>query len=230
MVSDAIILSGGFGIRLRDKISAVPKPMASVKGRPFLEYLFDYLESFGVCNVILSTGHLSKVIEDHFGENYRSIKIRYSIEKEPMGTGGAIMMALPKINSDKFMVFNGDTLFKADIKAMTEFHLQKSADITLALRNIKDISRYGKIRFDKDLRIVSFIEKESESGPGWINGGIYIINKAFLESIKLPEIFSFEKDFFSLYSGKIGLYGFKATGYFIDIGTPGDYDKANIEL
>lgn len=230
MVPDAIILAGGFGSRLRSKVSAIPKPMAPIKNRPFLEYLLDHIRSFDVHTVLLSTGYLSIVIEDHFGYKYKDMTVKYSVEEEPLGTGGAIVKALPQIMSENFLVFNGDTLFKIDINDMMDFHLNKGAEITIALRYLENTQRYGKLVLDRNSKVRNFQEKNRNTHGGWINGGVYLINKSLLESKVFPERFSIESDFFNLNADHIAMYGYKTDAYFIDIGTPDDYEKARTEF
>ncbi|MDZ7737600.1 MAG: nucleotidyltransferase family protein [Bacteroidales bacterium] len=230
MVNEAIILAGGLGTRLRGTIRDIPKAMAPVKGKPFIEYLLTYLDLSGINRVILSTGHLSSVINEHLGENFGNIHISYSEEKKPLGTGGAIALAAPMIKEDKFFVLNGDTLFKTSLKKMAHQHSETGADITIALRKMDDISRYGNISINDNNRILSFSEKENQKVEGMINAGIYLINKSVLKMAVLPDIFSIEKDLFPILLRKSNIYGYTDSAYFIDIGTPADYKKAQDEL
>ena len=230
MNSDAIILAGGFGTRLSDLARDIPKPMIQVNGRPFLEYVLDYLQRQGIKNVILSTGYLSEVIEAHFGKSYHNIKISYSVEDKPLGTGGAIMAALRLAGSPDCLVMNGDTLFLADLNDLERMHREKNADISLLLRNVDNVGRYGAVNIDKYNLITGFSEKEVSKREGLVNGGIYMIKKESLSKLKMPSVFSLEKDLFSALPRKLKLYGLESDGYFIDIGTPEDYMKAIDEL
>lgn len=230
MVREALVLAGGFGTRLSGVISSIPKPMAPVNGRPFLEYLLDYLSYNGINHVILSTGHLSDVIAGHFGNSYKEMKLSYSVETKPLGTGGALFAALDHISTDQILVLNGDTLFKADIGQLSDTHRLKDADISIALRYADDVGRFGAIVTDPDDRVTVFSEKSGESKGGWINGGLYLIQKKILESIRMPEVFSLERDLFAALADSLRIYTIKSDGYFIDIGTAEDYQRAASEL
>ena len=177
---DAIVLAGGFGTRLQTVVSDVPKSMALVNNRPFLEYLFDYLISQGVENATLSVGFKHEVIIRHFGDTYKSLNIHYVIEHEPLGTGGGVRLAMWKTNGPRALVMNGDTLFRVDYKAMLDFHLKSKAAATLAIHQTKDTERFGLVKRNKIGRIIGFTEKSKKTPSGYINGGVYIIEKTFL--------------------------------------------------
>ena len=230
MVNEAIILAGGLGTRLQRVIEGLPKAMAPVSGRPFLEYLLDHLIESGLTHAILSTGHLSDVIQDHFGDKYHDLKLSYVVEDKPLGTGGAIVLAGERVQKKQYFVMNGDTLFRVDMRKMYSMHCNKKADITIALRKAENVSRYGCINIDEGGRIISFSEKEKEKGSGWINGGIYLMNKTVIDNAELPGIFSVEKDLFPSLLSDQHVYGYTDDGYFIDIGTPEDYERAQHEL
>ena len=227
---EAIVLAGGFGTRLQQVVSEVPKSMAPVNQRPFLEYLFDYIISQGVTKVVLSVGYKHEIISGHFGNRYKSLAIQYSVETEPLGTGGGIRLALWKIDGLRALVMNGDSLFKMDYRALMEFHLEKKADATLALRKLGDTSRYGRVSVNRAKRISGFEEKGGSSGAGYINGGVYIIEKYFLMDPEFRGRFSIENECFARLYPEARLYGFPAEGYFLDIGIPEDYSKAQHEF
>ncbi len=230
MQAKAIILAGGFGTRLRKCVENIPKPMAPVRGRPFLEYILDHLHKYNISDVVLSTGYLSSKISEYFGNSYRNINIKYSEEDMPMGTGGATKLSLNKLDSELVFIINGDTLFRADLGKMVSSHKERKAAITIALRHTDNCDRYGKITTDSDNRIINFSEKTPEGGPGWINGGIYLLNRSIFDNTAFPEVFSLEKDLFSVYTSELKIYGAKDNAYFIDIGTPEDYKRAEDEL
>lgn len=230
MNSDAIILAGGFGTRLSGVAGDIPKPMAPVKGRPFLEFLLDYLSDQGIRKVILSTGYRSEIIEAHFGRLYNNIAISYSIEEKPLGTGGAIMAALRLASTKDCLVLNGDTLFRVPLNDLEKIHSEKSADISIALRSVSDAGRYGAVILDNNSRILSFAEKEAGGNEGLVNGGIYMLGRDLLESLGMPPVFSIEKELFAALTGNLNLFGMVCSSYFIDIGTPEDYLRANDEL
>lgn len=226
---DALILAGGKGTRLSSVISHVPKPMAPIADRPFMEYLLDYLIDQGVERLILSTGYKHEVIETFFGASYRGIEVSYVQELEPLGTGGAILRALETVTrGENVIVLNGDTYFPVDLRAMFQHHLHLNSDVTVALRTERNPARFGKVTMDGS-RIVSFREKENGTGT-LINGGIYIVHVARLLSSQLPNIFSFERDFLETSTESRYLAGFISDAYFIDIGIPEDYAAAQRTL
>ncbi len=227
---EAIVLAGGFGTRLQEVIADLPKSMALINGRPFLEYQFNYLEEQGVSDVILSVGYKRELIMEHFGEQYRGIHIQYAVEEEPMGTGGGIRLAMWKIKGKRAIAMNGDSLFRVDLREMMEKHTKKNADITVALRELNDTGRYGRVTVNRDRRIAGFAEKQEHAGKGYINGGVYIIEKQFLMEPEFRGKFSIEKDCFEQYYSDSRLFGFPSKGYFLDIGIPEDYQKAQDEF
>ena len=229
MFREAIILAGGFGTRLSHVVSDVPKPMAPVYGRPFLCYLLDRLVDAGVSRVILATGYKHECIETYFGTQYRGIEIVYSNEDTPLFTGGAIRQAALQIQSDELVVLNGDTLFDIDLQKLYNFHVQQQANLSIALRQVNDTSRYGSVTCTNG-HIVAFHEKTESQGAGDINGGIYAINRAWLMSQPLPTKFSFEKELMQPMAGQAGFYGLRFKDYFIDIGVPEDYYRAQEEF
>jgi D-glycero-alpha-D-manno-heptose 1-phosphate guanylyltransferase len=230
LIVEAIILAGGFGTRLQKTVSDVPKSMAPVNGRPFLEYLFDYLIAGGIGKAVLSVGYMHGHISSHFRDKYRSLEIEYAVENEPLGTGGGIRLAFWKIDGPRALVLNGDSLFRADLQAMMDFHEKKKADATLALRKLGDTGRYGRVSLNRQRRITGFEEKKEGAGPGYINGGVYIIEKLFLMEPEFRGRFSIEKDCFERLFPEAGFYGFPSDGYFLDIGIPADYKKAQDEF
>jgi D-glycero-alpha-D-manno-heptose 1-phosphate guanylyltransferase len=223
---EAIILAGGKGTRLSNVVSEVPKVMAPVNGRPFLEYLLDYLTIFIIEHVVLSVGYKKEVIMDHFGSQYRDIKIDYAIEEEPLGTGGGIQKAFEQITGNRAFVFNGDTMFKVDLTRHFDFHTIRKTDFSLTLREVDDVSRYGAVEVDEERKIIAFREKGENRGKGHINGGVYLIHKRFFEKNTFPEKFSIEKDCFEALVNTGQFYGLICKQYFIDIGIPEDYKKA----
>ena len=230
MFSEAVILAGGFGTRLSHVVSNVPKPMAPVSGKPFLCYLMDRLVEADVERIVLATGYKHEVIESYFGHSYRGVEVIYSREDTPLFTGGAIVQAARLLRTDNFVVLNGDTLYDIDFNELTTEHEIKDASITIALRAVADTSRYGAVECAEDERIIAFQEKEASAGAGVINGGIYVINRSWLLSQDLPTKFSFEKELLQARAGKEEFYGVYLTAYFIDIGVPADYYRAQQEF
>ena len=227
---EAIILAGGFGTRLQKVVNDLPKSMAQINGRPFLEYLLDFLKAGGVTHVVLSVGYKWEAIMDHFGAMYREVLIDYAVEEEPLGTGGGIRLALWKINGIRALAMNGDSLFRVNLDRMMEAHLGKKADITVALRELRETGRYGRVTLNKSSRIVGFSEKQQNAGKGYINGGLYIIEKTFLLEPEFRGRFSIEKDCFEQHYATSMMYGFPSRGYFLDIGIPETFKQAQDEF
>jgi len=183
----AIILAGGFGTRLREVIKDVPKPMADINGKPFLEILLRYLKKRHPYDRLLSVGYKQEVIVEYFKDSFAGIDIIYTKEDKPLGTGGAIKRALEKIDDTQVFVLNGDTFFDIDLEDMKNFHLKSCADITISLKKMKNFDRYGSVILDKN-RVLKFKEKRFVKS-GYINGGIYILKTDILKD---------QEDIFSL--------------------------------
>ncbi len=224
-----IILAGGLGTRLRSVVSDLPKCMAPVNGKPFLSYVIDYFQQQGITDFIFSLGYKHEVIEEYLNDQYPLVNIQYSIEKEPLGTGGAIKKACSLVNDENVFITNGDTLFKANVSSLKTFHQQKNADCTLALKPMKDFDRYGVIELNEDNSIQTFNEKKYYES-GLINGGLYMLHvKSFL-SESFPSTFSFETVYLEKYYNQHKMFGLIQDEYFIDIGIPEDYERAQKEL
>ena len=225
----AIILAGGLGTRLRSVVNDLPKCMAPVAGKPFLHYVIQHLLQQGVDQFIFSVGYLSEPIEHFLAESYPSLKYQLSTEQEPLGTGGAIQLGAKKATTENVLVLNGDTLFSVDVKQILDTHLEKQAACTLSLKPMDNFDRYGVVEFNKQGIIISFKEKQFYTA-GYINGGVYALNvKQFLQE-GLPGKFSFEKDYLEKKVNENKFYGIVQDKYFIDIGIPADYEKAQREF
>lgn len=197
MLTEAIILAGGFGTRLQAVVNDVPKPMAPINRIPFLNYVFDYLKFYKIQHVVLSTGYLSEKIVEFYKDEFRGIKISYAKEETPLGTGGGIRNAMTKCKTDDVLVLNGDSFFDVDIKVHYRNHIFKQADCTLALRKVDNAARYGTIELGRLNRITAFKEKDNKEVEGLINGGVYILNRAiYLNKTETDSAFSIEKDFY----------------------------------
>ena len=231
MLKEAIILAGGFGTRLQTVVSDVPKPMASINKIPFLNYMFNYLKHYHIEHVVLSTGYLSEKIVDYYKNEFKGIKISYAKEETPLGTGGGIRKAMEKCKTDHVLVLNGDSFFDVNIKVHYRNHIFKQADCTLALRKVENAARYGTIQLGRLNSISAFKEKDNKEVQGLINGGVYILNRAiYLNNTEPVKPFSIEKDFFETRVKELNIVGFEYDGYFIDIGIPEDYKKAQIDF
>ena len=222
---EAIILAGGLGTRLKGVISDIPKPMAPVANQPFLKYILDYLKQQGVGRIILSVGYKYEVIEDFFGNNYEGLELVYSVEKDPLGTGGGIRLAVDKLKGEQAFIINGDTFFDVNLLELEGLAIQETSDLCLALKPMQSFNRYGSVNLRKS-RITSFKEKQFVQ-EGLINGGIYWFQKSLLEMFKSGQKFSFEQDLMEKQVDSKIISGFISDTYFIDIGIPEDYAQAN---
>ena len=248
----AILLCGGMGTRLRSVVSNRPKPMADICGKPFLQYLLEMLRDKGITEVIFALGYMGEMIEEYFQDGSAfGLKIAYSYEEEPLGTGGAIRNALPKILEEEVLVLNADTYFPMDYQGLLRFHQENDGDFSLATRAVPDISRYGAVRRDPAGRILAWNEKLGDGGQqpgegskqpiegnaqqaassspkslsGEINGGIYVMKKSLVAEIPEGKQ-SLEQDCIPkwLSEGK-RIFGLPFHGYFMDIGIPKDYQQ-----
>jgi D-glycero-alpha-D-manno-heptose 1-phosphate guanylyltransferase len=226
---EAIILAGGLGTRLQGVIGNHPKCMAPVNGKPFLSYVLDYLDRQKCTRVILSLGYKYNVVIEWLEQQDLFFELDYVVENEPLGTGGGIQAAIEEADAENVAVVNGDTMFLVDLQAQLKFHTEKNAATTLALKKMHKFDRYGIVNTDKKGVITSFEEKQYRE-EGLINGGIYVINKEAFLAKKLPERFSFEKEYLEQFTKEKKFYGFESEGYFIDIGVPDDYNRAQEEL
>jgi len=225
---EAVILAGGLGTRLNSRLTGLPKPMAPIAGRPFLEILLDALVGAGCSRIILSVGHLREVIINHFGESYRGVPVRYVVEETPLGTGGAIRRALRETSEAAVFVLNGDTYLDVDYAQMHTAHAALGGTITIAVAPVNEMVRYGGVAIDGDY-VTGFIEK-GRTGFGWINAGVYALDRDFPWPDNLPTRFSFETDVLAEYVTQLRPAVFRCRGQFLDIGTPEDLDRAQTEL
>lgn len=226
---EAIILAGGKGTRLRPLTVTVPKPMVPIAEKPFLHYLFTYLKQEGVSRIILSIGYLGEQIIKYFSDNWQGIELVYVTEKEPLGTGGAIAVCMDKVSDDNVIVINGDTFCQLDLKQMMQSHQQQQADISVALKEMFNFDRYGAVDIDDEQHIIKFNEKRKIT-RGLINTGTYCLKKDIFTQNNMPEKFSFETDFMQNKINELKSNAFITDGYFIDIGIPEDYQRAQTEL
>ena len=233
MINEAIILCGGLGTRLQSVVSDRPKCLALVGDIPFLHYLILYLQQQGVHHFIFSTGYLHEMIETYLAENHAELKYSIAVESKPLGTGGAINLAARYAREADVLVCNGDTLYLADLPSLADFHKMHNAVCTLSLKPMQHFDRYGAVVLNEDHSIRSFAEKKYYDS-GLINGGTYALNLPVFTAQAPAEVFSFERDFLErkVTDGKDQheLYGMIQDAYFIDIGIPADFEKANKEL
>jgi D-glycero-alpha-D-manno-heptose 1-phosphate guanylyltransferase len=225
---EAIVLAGGFGTRLRGVVDDVPKPLAPVAGRPFLAWVLDRLAAGGMRRCILATGYLSELIEQRIGTRWQGMEIAYSVEPEPLGTGGAIRLAAGRLHGDAAHVLNGDTWLEYDPASLESAARNAGMPMAIALARVDDVARYGAVAIDQG-RVAGFREK-GEAGPGWINAGCYFLGADALAALPARDAFSFEQDVLQprVQAGAVG--AFTATAGFIDIGVPEDYARAQLQF
>lgn len=222
-------MAGGLGTRLQGVIGAYPKCMAPVNGQPFLAYLFEYLTQQKCTRAILSLGYKHKVITDWLEEQDMYFEVDCVIEQEPLGTGGGILAAMDVAETDNVAILNGDTMFNIDLKDMQAYHTAKNAETTLALKKMHQFDRYGIVNTSSAGIITAFEEKQYRE-EGMINGGVYFINREAFLKRPLAEKFSFEKDYLERFTSQNKFYGYLSDSYFIDIGIPADYEKAQVDF
>ena len=222
----AVILAGGLGTRLRSVVPDRPKVLAAVRGRPFLEHLLDRLAEHGIRHVVLCTGHLADQVRAQFGDNYGDLRLVHSEEPSPLGTAGALRLALPLFESDPVLVMNGDSLCDIDLGAFWEWHVSQNAQGTLALAKVPDeTKRYGQVETDADGAVSSFREKAEHGSGTWISAGVYLLGVPLVSTIPSDCATSLEEDVFPAWVGR-GLYGYQTDGRFLDVGTPQTYAAA----
>lgn len=221
---DAIILAGGLGTRLSGTVPNLPKSMAPINGRPFLELQLDQLIQLGVTNVILAVGYKSDELENHFKNGYKNLAITFSKEEKPKGTGGALRAALRLAESETVLALNGDSFVELDIEQALVLSKKHSAPV-MFVAEVDDVARYGSVLIDKDGRLIGFSEK-GKNGPGKINAGAYLLSKEIFSTFVHDDPFSFESDFLPELIRQQDVYVTSAGGRFIDIGTPEDFARA----
>lgn len=227
-MNTAIILAGGLGTRLRSTVPDLPKPMAPINERPFLEYQMDYWIKQGIKHFILSVGYQKEIIIKHFGSAYNGATVDYAIEETPLGTGGGLLVALDGIDANPLLVLNGDTFFEVDLEQMLSFHKSKNSLWTFALFKANEAGRYMGISLDENSQIISLQSGTDEIGR-LANGGIYLINPSVVKNtgFKFGDKVSLEDGILaSLTEKSIPLYGLEFNRKFIDIGVPDDYRRA----
>ena len=224
----AVVLCGGLGTRLGELTRDTPKPMIQVGGRPFLAHVLDQLITADVDEIIIAVSFQWQKVLAEIGESWGGVKVRYSIELEPLGTGGAIKQAMRSAGVREALVVNGDTLLKIDVKILILFARQKQADIAIALKFMADCARFGKVSVDESGRVLAFEEK-GPGGSGLINSGVYYVKAAVFNSID-SDSFSFENAVLAKHCSSMSMFGLPTDAYFIDMGVPEDLARARLEL
>jgi len=233
MVKEAIILAGGLGFRLQSVNPVLPKSLVTVAGRPFMDYILEHLHQQGIEKFIFALGHRHGLMEAYINDLPNkfgpAFVVQFSIEDEPLGTGGAIKFACKKATEENVLIVNGDTLFKINIASLSAFHLLEHASCTLALKIMQDFDRYGVVEIDTAGQVHRFREKQYCKN-GLINGGVYILNIPTFLQLNFPQHFSFEKDYLANQLSTQKIMGLVQDEYFIDIGIPEDLQKAEMDF
>jgi D-glycero-alpha-D-manno-heptose 1-phosphate guanylyltransferase len=224
----AIVLCGGLGTRLGSLTRDMPKPLIEVAGQPFLTYVLDQLVTTPIDEIVMAVSYQWQKVQAMIGDEWRGVKVSYSIEQQPLGTGGAIKQALAQFHIPEAIVVNGDTLLKCDVGEFTRFAQDRQADICMALKTTTDTARFGKVNIDRYGRVISFEEK-GRGSQGLINSGVYFVKAAVFSLVKATA-FSFEKDILTLHLSRLAIYGMRTDAYFIDMGVPEDLARAQDEL
>lgn len=225
----AVILAGGLGTRLRSVVSDRPKILAEVLERPFLTFLLEQLVSVGVKDVVLCTGYMGEKVYKELGEEYKSMRLLYSQEHKPLGTGGALRLALSLFKSDYVLVMNGDSFVNANLTTFLDWFFNKKHQAAILLTKVTDTDRYGSVTIDREEKITAFNEKGTNLDTGLINAGIYILKKSIIASIPTGRSYSLEHELFPTLAGR-KLFGFCCNGAFVDIGIPESYSRAKYIL
>jgi len=228
MVKTAIILAGGRGLRLGLLTEQTPKPLLIVAGRPFIFHILDYALKQGIERVVIATGYLAEQFERTIGHRYRGLSILYSNEGVPLGTGGAIALAMKKVPEPAAVVLNGDTFFPVDLSSLFSVYLNLRAGMVMALRHVNDASRYGAVNLENGW--VSSLREKGVAGPGNINGGVYLLSVSVFQRDAERDAFSLETDMLPQWIKKSMVAGLVSNAYFIDIGVPADFERAQQDL
>jgi NDP-sugar pyrophosphorylase family protein len=221
----ALLLAGGFGTRLRSVVPDLPKPLAPVNGRPFITYLLDQLVAAGFTRAILCLHHQAEQMIARLGPRHGPLALEYSVEKEPLGTGGAVRLAWPKVNAPRFLLLNADSFCRVPLGDFLAFHRQHGDPASLVSVQVDDTSRYGRVQIAPDGRITAFSEKDGLHQPGPINGGIYLLENVLAETIPAHRPVSLEREMFPTWIDR-GFRAWKTSAPFIDIGVPASYALA----
>lgn len=224
---EAIILAGGFGTRLRQVVPDLPKPMAPIAGRPFLGILLDSLARKGFGRVVLSLGFMADKIFNHFGDHYAGMELIHVVEDQPLGTGGAVRLAMSQCHENHVFVFNGDTFLDLEVDAV-EQHWRRHRHAIIVGREVPDTVRYGRLLTSKG-KVIGFTEK-NVAGPGLINAGCYVFSRGQLDAFPLHAPFSLEANYLAKVVSETPIDVFVTAGQFIDIGVPEDFLRAQTEL
>ncbi|GAB4317558.1 MAG: nucleotidyltransferase family protein [Bacteroidales bacterium] len=229
-VPEAIILAGG-GKNYTASDGTTPLCMTPVCNKPFLAWLLEFMEHYIIEHAVIAVGKEEyNLIHGYFGENYKSIKISYSVEETPLGTGGAIQRAFELIEGDKAFVFKGHTMLRLSLVKHFDFHMAYRADFSMVIRETGNLARQVAVERDEDKRITTIYPKGTKSGKGYMDGGAYLISRRFFTKYSFPEKFSLERDILHALAGKGAVYGVLCKQFFVDISDPEDRQRAEDEF
>lgn len=229
MISEAIVLAGGLGTRLKSEVPGLPKCLAPVAGKPFLDWLLGYYRNQGIRRFVFALGYMKEDIEQFVESKFSPPEYAFSLEHEPLGTGGALYQACHHASSSDVVVLNADTFFRLNLEEISSFHQDRKSACTVALKQMQGVDRYGTVELNSQQQLIGFSEKKYMES-GFINGGVYILNVPAFLSMSFPAVFSFEKDYLEKKYRDGKIFGIVSPGYFIDIGIPEDYRRAQSEL
>jgi len=222
----ALILAGGLGTRLRSAVPKSQKVVAPVRSRPFLARLLDQLSIAGIRHALLLTGHRGDEVERTLGTQHDSVRLEYSRETTPLGTAGAVRHALKLVTKPTFLLVNGDSYCNVDLQSFFDFHRGRRADLSMAIAHVNDAGRYGQVHLDTRDRLTSFEEKNPAAEAGWINTGVYLIQRELFQNVPKDSPQSLERDWLPRWTASKTVVGFRCPGPFLDIGTPESYAAA----
>ncbi len=229
MISEAIVLAGGLGTRLKSELPGLPKCLAPVGGKPFLDWLLAYYKKQGIGRFIFALGYGKEQVEQFIQSSFSPDAYAFSIENEPLGTGGALYQACRHAGTSDLIVLNADTFFGLSLDEISSFHQDRKSSCTVALKQMQGVDRYGAVALNSRQQVIGFSEKKYIPN-GFINGGVYALHVPTFLSISFPSVFSFEKDYLEKKYPDGKIFGMISPGYFIDIGIPEDYRRAQKEL
>jgi D-glycero-alpha-D-manno-heptose 1-phosphate guanylyltransferase len=221
----AVVLAGGLGTRLRSVVADRPKVLAEICARPFLSFILDQLREVGVQRAVLCTGYMSQQVEQTFGASYGELQLDYSVESQPLGTGGAVRLAASRVATEELLVVNGDSFCPVDLYRFYRWHQEQRSRASLLAVEVPDTSRYGRLELDAAGRVIRFEEKGAARGSGWINGGWYLIERRLVNTISDARAVSLEREAFPAWIEN-GLYAFRCQLPLLDIGTPESFAAA----
>jgi D-glycero-alpha-D-manno-heptose 1-phosphate guanylyltransferase len=226
----ALLLAGGKGSRLKGVAPGTQKVIARINGRPFISNILEQISAIGISDAHLCVGYQASSVRAELGDRYHAVNLHYSIEEEPLGTGGALRLALPSVSTSHVLVFNGDSYLDINLEPFLAWFLDGQIEAGLLLTKVENISRFGQVSWDEYHRVLAFREKGGSSGEGWINAGIYLFTTALLQEIPQHVAFSLEEELLAGLVRERKLHAYPVHAAFIDIGTPESFREAETFL